>query len=315
MARKKQSVGVIGLGIIGSRVASHLRRAGYDVWVWNRSPKAEPNFLSSATEVAETADILLTFVSDGPALLEVMKALQPALSTRHLIVNHATVGPDEVTEAAEIARQSSADLIDAPFTGSLMAAEAGELVYYVGGSADALARVRPVLEASSKSILEVGEVGQASLVKIATNLISATAVEALSEAMGLLEKNGVPLEKFAQALQLNAARSGVSDAKVPLMLAGKFEPHFSLKNMFKDIQLVLAAAERAGLEMPTANATAGALMSGVEHGWADLDFSSISKHYGFPGKEPLAAAAAGESGIDADKAKKRRSLFGSAGAN
>ncbi|MGC1481411.1 MAG: NAD(P)-dependent oxidoreductase [Chthoniobacterales bacterium] len=314
MPRRKQSVGVIGLGIIGSRVASHLRRAGYEVWVWNRSPKAEPNFLSSAAEVAESAEILLTFVSDGPALIEVMKAVEPVLSARHLVLNHATVGPDEVTEAAEIARRAGADLIDAPFTGSLKAAEAGELVYYVGGSSEALTRARPVLEVSSKSILEIGEIGQASLVKIATNLISAAAVEALSEAMGLLEKNGVPLEKFAQAIELNAARSGVSDAKVPLMLAGKFDPNFSLKNMFKDVQLLLAAAERSGMELPAANATAGALMAGMEHGWADLDFSSVSKHYGFPGKEPLAVEAV-FAASDAGKPKKRRSLFGSGGTD
>ncbi len=316
MARKKQSVGVIGLGIIGSRVAANLRRAGYEVWVWNRSPKVEPNFLSSPAEVAETADILLTFVADGPALLEVMRSLEPTLSARHLVVNHATVGPDEVIEAAGIAQKCSADLIDVPFTGSLKAAEAGELIYYVGGSVDLLARVRSVLEVTSKSILEIGDVGQASLVKIATNLVSATIVEALAEAMGLLAKNGVPLQKFAEAIALNAARSPVSDAKIPMMLNGKFEPHFALKNMFKDVQLALAAADRAGLELPAANAAAGALMTGIEHGWADLDFSALGKHYGFPGSEPLTGESlAGESPSTNTKTKKRFPLFGGGGAS
>lgn len=311
MARKKQSIGLIGLGIIGSRVAANLRRAGYEVWVWNRSPKAEPNFLSSAAEVAEAADLILTFVADGPALIEVLRSMEGVLAARHVIVNHATVGPDEIAEAAEIVEKASASILDAPFTGSLGAAEAGELVYYVGGSPDVLGRVRPVLEVSSKAILEIGDIGQASLVKIATNLVSATIVEALAEAMALMEKNGVPLEKFAQAIELNAAKSGVSQIKVPVMLAGKFDPHFSLKHMFKDVQLVLAAAERAGLDLPAANAAAGALMSGIEHGWADLDFSAISKHYDFPGREPLAAESAAASDSD-DKPKKRFPLFGGA---
>ncbi len=310
MARKKQSIGLIGLGIIGSRVAANLRRAGYEVWVWNHSPKAEPNFLTSAAEVAETADLILTFVADGPALIEVLRSMEGVLAARHVIVNHATVGPDEIAAAAEIVEQASASLLDAPFTGSLKAAEAGELVYYVGGSRDVLTRVRPVLEVSSKAILEIGELGQASLVKIATNLVSATIVESLSEAMGLMEKNGVPLEKFARAIELNAANSGVSQVKVPVMLEGKFDPHFSLKHMFKDVQLVLAAAERAGLEMPAANAAAGALMSGIEHGWADLDFSAISKHYGFPGKEPLAPEPVLATETGGDKPKKRFPLFG-----
>jgi len=285
MARAgKPSCGVIGLGIIGSRVVSCLRRNGYQVWLWNRSPRPEANFLSSATEVAESTRHIQIFVSDGPALLSVVNALAPALTAEHVVMNHATVSPHETLAAAEVVSARHARFLDAPFTGSRDAAERGELVYYIGGDSDVLAAVRAQLEASSKEILEIGEIGQASVVKIATNLISASIVEALSEAHALLDSNGIELRKLAQALHSNAARSPVGDMKIPGMLSGDFEPRFSLKNMFKDVQLALSLAEERGLELPAAAAFAGAAMAGIQQGWGDSDFSVISRFYGFPGQ-------------------------------
>lgn len=309
MAAKKQAVGVIGLGIIGSRVAGNLRRAGYEVWVWNRSPKPEPNFLTSATDVAETADILFIFVSDGPALLETMRSLEPTLAARHLIVNCSTVSPDEVRAAAEIARKSSAGFLDCPFTGSRAAAEGGQLVFYVSGSSEWIERARPMLAATSKSLIVMGEeVGQASLVKVATNLVAAATVEAFAEALAITTANGVGAAKFLEAIELHAVRSATADAKVPAMINADFDAHFSLKHMFKDVQLALGEGRKAGIDLPAAAAAAGALMAGIQQGWADLDFSVIARHYDFPGREPLAAGPAPAAG---GEAKARRfSFFG-----
>jgi 3-hydroxyisobutyrate dehydrogenase-like beta-hydroxyacid dehydrogenase len=285
MARpSKPTAGVIGLGIIGSRVVACLRKAGHQVWIWNRSPRPEPNFLSSPLEVSESATQIQLFVSDGPALLAVVRALAPALTPQHVVMNHATVSPHETREAAEIVTARHARFLDAPFTGSRDAAERGELVYYVGGDAAVLAEVRPLLEASSKKILEIGDIGQASVVKIALNLLAASAVESLAEAHALLDRNGVELRKLSMALELNAARSGLADMKIPGMLAGDFEPRFSLKHMFKDIQIALALADEAGLELPAASAFAGAAMAGLQQGWGDSDFSVVSRFYGFPGQ-------------------------------
>jgi len=285
MARAgKPSTGVIGLGIIGSRVVACLRRSNFQVWLWNRSPRPEANFLSSAAEVAESAKHIQIFVSDGSALLSVVNALAPALTPSHVVMNHATVSPRETCAAAEIVASRHAQFLDAPFTGSRDAAERGELVYYIGGDSAVLATVRPQLEASSKEILEIGDIGQASVVKIATNLISATIVEALAEAHALLDSNGIELRKLSQALHSNAARSPVADMKIPCMLSGDFEPRFSLKNMFKDMQLALRIAEENGIELPAAAAFAGAAMAGINQGWGDSDFSVISRFYGFPGQ-------------------------------
>jgi len=290
------AVGVIGLGIIGSRVAACLRRSGYQVWLWNRTVRPEPNFLSSPAEIAEASRHIQIFVSNGEALHSVLRVMLPALTSEHVILNHATVSPADTLTAAEIVAEKHAAFLDAPFTGSRDAAAAGQLVYYIGGDAQALDRVRPQLEASSKQILEIGTIGQASVVKVATNLISANAVAAVSEALALLDRYGVELHKLPLALENNAARSGVSDLKLPCMLDADFDPRFSLKNMFKDVQIGLAMAEEKDIELPAAGAFAGIAMAGLQRGWGDEDFSVISRFYDFPGQgHTLPATPAPES--------------------
>jgi 3-hydroxyisobutyrate dehydrogenase-like beta-hydroxyacid dehydrogenase len=315
MARQpKPAAGVIGLGIIGSRVVSALRKSGFQVWLHNRSPRPEPNFLSSPAEVAEATKHIQIFVSDGPALLDVVKNLAPALTPDHVVMNHATISPHETREAADIVASRHAKFLDAPFTGSRDAAARGELVYFIGGDPEVLATVRPVLEASAKQILEIGEIGQASVVKIATNLMAASAVEALAEAHALLDKNGIELRKLSLALQTHAARSPLVDMKIPGMISGDFEPRFSLKHMFKDIQLALGLAAEKDIDLPAASAFAGAAMAGIQQGWGDSDFSVIARFYGFPGQghalpEAIADAGAAEPEATDHKPARGWSLF------
>ncbi len=312
---RKSSVGVIGLGIIGSRVAGVLRRAGHPVVVWNRSPRPEPGFLASPREVAESADIIQLFVRDGEALLEVVRAMLPALGASHVVLNHATVAPDDTLEAARLVQESGASFLDAPFTGSRDVAAEGGLVYYIGGDNGVLERVTGVLEASSSSILSVGPIGAASHLKIATNLISAAQVEALAEALALLEHGGVSLAVFSEAMALNAASSGVISNKTPLMLAGEFAPRFSTKNMFKDLQLALRSAHLAGIDLPVAAATAGSLMGAVQAGWGEDDFSSLARHYSYAGslKDALPSGAGGDASASAVAAAKKHKGTGSPG--
>jgi 3-hydroxyisobutyrate dehydrogenase-like beta-hydroxyacid dehydrogenase len=286
MARSaKPNAGIIGLGLIGSRVADNLRKAGYQVWVWNRSPRPEPNFLSSAGEVAESAKIIQVFVSDGAALLETVKAMAPALGPEHVVLNHATVSPKETLQAAAIVEGRHAQYLDAPFTGSRDAAAAGQIAFYIGGDAKALEKARAQLEVNAKAILPIGEIGQAAAMKIATNLIVAVTVGSYAEAMCLLEKNGIPLYKMGEALQHHVVHSPLSDLKLPGMISNDFDPRFSLKHMFKDIQIALAMAEEQGVELPEAAAYAGAAMAGLQNGWGDLDFSIVARHYGYPNEE------------------------------
>jgi len=236
----KPRAGVIGLGIIGSRVAARLAEAGFPLAVWSRSAKELPGLPPAAENLpslAAEADVLQVFVSDDAALQETIERLLPALHSRHVVLCHATVAPQSVRAAAEAVMKRGAAFLDAPFTGSRDAAAAGQITYYIGGEPAALERSKPVLEASAKAILPLGGIGAASAVKIATNIMAAAAAVSLAEAICLLRNNGVDPSVLPAVLENNAARSGVADLKLPCMLSDDFAPRFSAKNMHKDMKL------------------------------------------------------------------------------
>ncbi len=293
MPRKsRKNVGLIGLGIIGTRVAAGLRAAGFQVYLWNRSAKPVPNFLGSPAEVAQVADIIQLFVADAPALFEVLEALGDALTPEHVVVCCATVGPEAVIEAARFVHGRGASFLDAPFTGSKVAAEKRELVYYIGGADEVYQRAKPVLEATSKSIVRIGEIGHAATVKVVTNMISAVTVQTLAEGLAIVQRAGLNPEVLAAAIRENACRSGVVELKLPKMVAGDFEPHFSLKHMFKDVQLGIQMANSLDLEIPVTTVTAGVMFGAMNRGWADLDFSALYKIYAPNGAAKPAALPA-----------------------
>ena len=283
--QKKQTIGLIGLGLIGSRVAANLRRADFPLVVWNRTPRAEPNFLASPAEVAAAADIIQIFVQDGKALIEVLQNLSPALTARHVVLNHATVHPKQTLEAASLVERRGAQFLDAPFTGSRDAAAEGKLVYFIGGLSDILNQVRSVIEVSAKEIVEVGPVGAATYVKIANNILIAAQVASLAEALELLKLGRVPLDKLGETLQHSAANSSTLSMKLPQMLGADYEPRFSSKNMLKDLQFGLEIAHSYGTEFSTTAAVAGALNRAVERGLGDADLAAMAADYSFPGTE------------------------------
>jgi 3-hydroxyisobutyrate dehydrogenase-like beta-hydroxyacid dehydrogenase len=280
MPRKtRKNVGLIGLGIIGAQAATGLRAAGFQVFVWNRSAKPAPNFLGSPGEVAEACEIIQIFVADGPALFDVLEAMGDALSPKHIVICSATVGPEAVLEAAKMVMDRGAKFLDAPFTGSKTAAEKRQLVYYIGGDDATYLRAKPVLEATSKAIVQIGGIGHASTVKVVTNMISAVTAQTLAEALAIVQKAGLDPEVLGLAIEHNACRSGVIEAKLGKMISGDYEPHFSLKHMFKDVQLGIRLANGLNIEIPATTVTAGVLYGAINQGWADLDFSALYKVY------------------------------------
>ncbi len=293
MPRKsRKNVGLIGLGIIGTRVAAGLRAAGFQTYLWNRSAKPAPNFLGSPAEVAQVADIIQIFVADAAALFEVLEMMGDALTPEHVVVCCATVGPEAVIEAARFVQGRGAGFLDAPFTGSKVAAEKRELVYYIGGDDAVFQRAKAVLEATSKAIVRIGEIGHAATVKVVTNMISAVTVQTLAEGLAIVQRAGLNPEVLAAAIRENACRSGVVELKLPKMVAGDFEPHFSLKHMFKDVQLGIQMANSLDLEIPVTTVTAGVMFGAMNRGWGDLDFSALYKTYAPHGTEKPAALPA-----------------------
>jgi len=284
---------VLGLGIIGQRVVDNLRERGFHVFVWNRTPRPVPNFVGSPAEVAELCDFVQIFVSDDDALIQMVQRMTPNLTAHHIVMAHCTVSPDTMRAAAEIVERRGSQLLDCPFTGSKTAAEKGELVYYVGGDEAALRQARPVLEASSKEIIEIGKVGDATTIKVATNMITAASVQAAAEALALVSKSGLSVEKFAEAMRGNGSYSATLNMKLPMMMEGNFEPHFSVKHMLKDVVIATRLARAFGIEFGATDASRHGLTEEMRQGRGDADYSSLFRQY-FPSGSPLGGQPNGE---------------------
>src|SRR6266446_4304011 len=295
---KHTNIGVVGLGIIGRGIAGHLRRKGFSVFVWNRSPQPVPNFVGSPGELASLCNYIQIFVSDDEALLQTVEQLSESLTPRHVVLAHSTVAPDSMRAAAEIVERRGARFIEASFTGSKPAAEKGELVYYVGGADAVLREARPILEASSKEIIHIGEIGQASAIKIATNMITAASVQAAAEAIALVQALGVPPEKFVEAMRANASYSGTLALKLPKILNRDFEPQFSVKHMLKDMQLASQIALSHYLDLGVTAAARDQLLEQMQWGHGDADYSSVARKYL---REPAAAFYEEPSTVEQDE--------------
>lgn len=282
---KIKKVGVLGLGIIGSRVAENLRKAHFDVFVWSRSARPTPGFLASPAEVADVAQVVQIFVRDDQALAEAMEGMRPNLRPDHIIMNHSTVSPAATSAAAKVCKDTGAGFLDAPFTGSKNAAAGGKLVYYIGGEEHLLERARLVLEASAAKIMPLGGVGDAMVLKIATNLVTAVIVEALAEAVAITRSSGISAEKLLEALEPNANFSTLIGMKLPTMISGNYEPHFSLRNMLKDTQFARVLAREAGLDAPVLESTVAVMARAMQAGKGDQDFSVIAEDYTSRAKE------------------------------
>lgn len=277
--RKSTTCGVIGLGIIGDQVANNLRKARVHTYVWNRTPKSVPNFLGSPADMANRTRTIQIFVTNGKALDEIVKAMLINLTPEHIILNHSTIGLDETKRIADLVHTTGAKFLDAPFTGSKKAAETGDLVYYLSGDEKAIHSVTPLLQISGKELIPFGDIGNATMLKLATNMISVSTVQALSEALALINSQGIDPQMLIRAIEQNACRSTVSDMKLASMIENETEAHFSLKNMCKDSLYALNLARKSGLEFPVLAGAAGVMAEEIRKGNSEKDFSVISQKY------------------------------------
>ena len=196
-----------------------------------------------------------------------------------MVLNCSTVSLDATRAADAAVRATGAAFLDAPFTGSKNAAAAGELVYYIGGPAAVLKRARWALEPSAKAVVPLGRVGDATVIKIATNLVSAVAVEAMAEALGVVTAQGIPADRFLAAMEYNANNSPLARMKLPAMANGEFDPHFSLKNMWKDAGFAERLAQSTGLEIPALSVARSRMGALVGQGRGEEDFSVLAAHF------------------------------------
>ncbi len=270
---------VLGLGIIGSRCADCLSQKNHTVRTWNRTPKGRADSAPSAIEAVKDADFIALYLKDGIAVREVFSTIKETLTPGQTILNHSTIDLDTTRWLAGQCQEIGCDFLDSPFTGSKVAAANGALVYYVGGDAKTLEKSREILEVTSKEIKHLGPVGAATIIKIATNLISASTVQALSEALAITTAYDISPDVLTDAVASNACSSMLSTMKLPTMAAGDFDTHFSLENMLKDSRFAIQLADNVGLHTPGIQATSDAMAAGCKKGDAQLDFSALFKAY------------------------------------
>ena len=277
-------IGFIGLGIMGSRMAANLQKAGHEMIVFNRSvDKAVPLteagavLASGPAQVAAQTDIVFTMLSTPHVVRETAELLLPALAKGKLWVDCSTVNPSFSREMAELANTQGIRFVDAPVAGSKAPAANGELLFLAGAQEVDIPEALPLFDIMGKKTLFLGKAGNGANVKMLINLMLAQSMATFAEAIAL--GKGMGLEE-AQLLNILTATPVVSPVMALLkerLLAGNYEVNFPLKWIHKDINLALTTARELGVSMASLEQTEQLYGTALEADLGDLDFSAIYK--------------------------------------
>ena len=252
------TVGFIGLGIMGKPMAENLIEAGYDLVAYNRTrEKAEEldgaEVAETPKEVAEQSDIIITMLPDSPQVEEVLagdEGVLEGITEGALIVDMSTISPVVTEELAKKAEEKGASVLDAPVSGGDVGAIDGSLSIMVGGGEEDFGRALPLFEVMGNTVTHVGRVGTGQVVKAANQIVVALTIEAVSEALVLGSKGGVPPEKILDVLGGGLAGNKVMELKREKMLEHSFDPGFRVELHHKDLGIALAAGREYGVTLP-----------------------------------------------------------------
>lgn len=288
-----RNIGFIGLGLMGRPMALNLLKAGHRLTVWNRTPSRAQELVSAGAtlaktplEVAAASDILITIVSDPPALESVLWGSEEqkngalaALKAGRIYIDSSTVSPALAKRISAACQKQGVGFLDAPVTGGDWGAREGNLVFMIGGEAETLKEAEPIFGIMGKKWFHLGPNGAGQTVKLAMNSILALEVGAMAEAIALVTRAGLSGEKLVEVMQASMARSGVLDVKSPLMLKGDYKPSFPLRLMHKDLSLALELANQLGVPLPT-TAVAREVYNAVQgEAQEDLDYSAVMRFW------------------------------------
>lgn len=287
-----RKIGFIGLGLMGRPMAMNLLKAGHSLTVWNRTASRAQELVAAGATFAKSpreaaaADILITIVSDPPALEEVLWGHEgkddgalSGLRPGSIYVDSSTVAPALTRRIAAACTERNVQYLDAPVTGGDWGAREGNLVFMIGGEAEALRQVEPILGVMGKKWFHLGPNGAGQTVKLAMNAILALQVGAMAEALALVTKAGLKGEQLIEVMQSSMARSGVLDLKAPLMVKGEFKPSFPLRLMHKDLGLALDLANQLGVALPTTAASREVYNYVKGASQEDLDYSAVMRFW------------------------------------
>ena len=278
--------GFVGLGVMGRPMAHHLLEAGFPLTVASRSPgpvaelaAAGATAVGSPAEVAQRADVIILMLPDPPDVDDVIFGPDglihgpPARGT--VVVDMSTGDPILAREWAATLLENGIDLLDAPVSCGEVGAREKTLSIMVGGRAEALERARPLLDAMGRRVVHVGASGAGQIAKAANQLVVASTIEAVAEALVLAAAAGVSPARVREALLGGFAASRVLELHGQRMLDGNYVPGARAVLHRKDARIISGLARRLGVVTPAFDVVADALESLVEEGGSDLDHSAL----------------------------------------
>ncbi|MBC8504208.1 MAG: NAD-binding protein [Anaerolineales bacterium] len=281
----KQTVGYIGLGIMGKSMARNILKAGYPLVVHNRSREPVDELVSegakeafSPSEVAAQVDVVFTNLPDSPDVEQVAigsGGIIEGAKEGLIFVDNSTIKPATARLIAEKLAEKGVLSLDCPVSGGDIGAQKGTLAMMVGGPAEALEKVMPIFEVVGKTITHVGDSGAGQIAKAANQVMVAAQMVAMGELMILAKKAGADPEKVVAAIQGGAAQCWSLDVKPERLFAGNRQPGFKAYMQAKDLGIVMDTAREYGVPMPS-NAVHTQLFNAMlQMGMAELDNSAV----------------------------------------
>ena len=282
-----ETIGFIGLGIMGAPMAGHLLDAGYKVVSSDHRSKPPADLVAKGLKsvtghdaVAKAADIIITMVPDTPQVADVLfgdNGVATGLTKGKLVIDMSSISPIETKVFAKKINDLGCDYLDAPVSGGEVGAKAASLTIMVGGEDKAFERAKPVFEKMGKNITLVGGNGDGQTTKVANQIVVALTIEAVGEALLFAAKAGADPAKVRQALMGGFAASRILEVHGERMVKRTFDPGFRIELHQKDLNLALSSARQIGLSLPN-TATAQELFNAcAANGHGKLDHSAMVK--------------------------------------
>lgn len=285
--KQMSHIAFLGLGAMGSRMATRLLQAGHQVTVWNRSPAASEALAKLGVQIAPTpraaaqsAEFVFAMVRDDKASRQIwLDAESGALGGMRqgsVAIESSTLSHRWVVELGQALQAAGMQFLEAPVSGSRPQAEAGQLIYFVGGDAAVVKLAEPLLATMGSAIHAVGPVGTAAMTKLTTNALLGIQVTAMAELVNILQHSGVDAAQVLQAVAGTVVCSPFAKRAADSMLAGDFTPQFPVELVEKDFNYVLGSAASAA-SAPTLAAAHQVFADAVTQGLGNEHLTSVVK--------------------------------------
>ncbi|MGD1896553.1 MAG: NAD(P)-dependent oxidoreductase [Phormidesmis sp.] len=275
-------IGILGTGLMGGPMALQLKKAGFEVIAWNRSPdklaplqQAQIETVERAEAAIAAAELTITMLSDAAAIQATVLS-NPAVLIGKTILQMGTIAPAQSRDIQSQVRSAGGDYLEAPVLGSIPQVKAGSLILMVGATPEQFEQWLPVLKCFGPNPELMGEVGTAAATKLAMNQLIGSLTAAFSMSLGLAQKEGLNLEKFMTIVRDSALYAPTFDKKLERMCDHNFaNPNFPTKHLLKDMNLFVQAAANQGIDATVAAGVSQIASKAIEQGLANEDYSAI----------------------------------------